>query len=153
MLAPKSTAGTLLLLLAATAYTANIPVQAELPPKNVVAAGPAAAPTTAAGATANVPDKAPNPGEINKVPGSVDAPVDGLDGKPHDGPGLYETKGKGTGDVGISGGTLHVDLKNPPLHTGEHEIVDIEDPKEGDERKVRHISSTWCGRVALILYV
>jgi hypothetical protein len=55
-----------------------------------------------------------------------------LDGKPHDGPGLFETAGKGTGDVGISGGNPHVDILNPPPHTGDHEIVDV---AENDEKK------------------
>lgn len=56
--------------------------------------------------------------------------MDGLDGKPHDGPGIFETKKKGSGDVGISGGAPHIDLKNPPPHTGDHEIVDLPDPDE-----------------------
>ncbi|KAI5846527.1 hypothetical protein DFP73DRAFT_572811 [Morchella snyderi] len=67
--------------------------------------------------------------------GTVDAPVDGLDGKPHTGPGLYpeHSDKKGTGEVGVSGGGSSVDIKKPPPHTGDHEIVDIEDPAEGDE--------------------
>jgi len=145
MLVPKST-GPLLLLLSITAHAVNNPVPAVPPPKAApVAAGPKELPspstTLAGGASARsappLPIKAPNPAEVNKEPGSVDAPVDGLDGKPHTGPGLFETKEKGTGDVGISGGTLHVDLKKPPLHTGDHEIVGLEDSKEEDESKVR----------------
>lgn len=71
------------------------------------------------------------PGGIikTKVEGTADAPVDGLDGKPHDGPGLYpETKPeKGTGEVGVSGGRASVDITKPPPHTGEHEIVEIKE--------------------------
>ncbi|KAA8893954.1 hypothetical protein FN846DRAFT_976609 [Sphaerosporella brunnea] len=132
MLVPKPAAVHLLLLLGVSANAANVPMPVELPAKAIAAVGQPATPSNAA--AADVPAKVPNPDEINKVPGSADAPVDGLDGKPHDGPGLFETKGKGTGDVGISGGTLHVDLKNPPPHTGDHEIVDLE-TKEGDENK------------------
>lgn len=67
--------------------------------------------------------------------GTTDAPVDGLDGKPHSGPGLYPEHAdkKGTGEVGVSGGGSSVDIRKPPPHTGEHEIVDIEDLGEGDE--------------------
>ncbi|TGZ85061.1 UPF0016-domain-containing protein [Ascodesmis nigricans] len=80
--------------------------------------------------------KDPITGTTHKKPatGEVDSPVDGLDGKPHDGPGIFETKEKGSGDVGISGGALHVDLKNPPPHTGDHEIVDLPDIDEGDTK-------------------
>lgn len=67
--------------------------------------------------------------------GTADAPVDGLDGKPHSGPGLYpESSGRrGSGEVGVSGGRASVDIKKPPPHTGEHEIVDVE---EGDDSLV-----------------
>lgn len=70
--------------------------------------------------------------------GTADAPVDGLDGKPHSGPGLYpESSGRrGSGEVGVSGGGASVDIKKPPPHTGEHEIVGIEDPAEGDDSLV-----------------
>jgi len=122
MLLLKSTTATpLLLLLAVAAHAANTPLVAAGKPVRVatIAAAPAAAAAT-----------------LNIVPGSVDAPVDGFDGKPHDGPGLRETRKKGTGNVGISGGSLHVDIKNPPPHTGDHEIVDIIDSKEGGKPKV-----------------
>lgn len=77
--------------------------------------------------------------------GTADAPVDGLDGKPHSGPGLYpESSGRrGSGEIGVSGGGASVDIKKPPPHTGEHEIVDIEDPAEGDDSLV---SSPFPGR-------
>jgi hypothetical protein len=73
-----------------------------------------------------------------KAEGTADAPVDGLDGKPHDGPGLYpETKPeKGSGEVGVSGGGASVDITKPPPHTGEHEIVEIE-KGESDKSMVR----------------
>jgi len=74
----------------------------------------------------------------SKVEGTADAPVDGLDGKPHDGPGLYPgTEERGSGEVGVSGGGASVDIKKPPPHTGEHEIVEIEEPAEGDDSAVR----------------
>ncbi|KAI5842305.1 hypothetical protein BZA05DRAFT_205605 [Tricharina praecox] len=125
MLLPKSTAAAapLLLLLAVAAQAAIIPPVAEV--ATAAAAAVASIPTTAAEVAAAA--------ALNKEPGSVDAPVDGLDGKPHDGPGLRETREKGTGKVGISGGSLHVDIKNPPPHTGDHEIVDIIAPNDGDE--------------------
>ncbi|KAF8542205.1 hypothetical protein BDD12DRAFT_916364 [Trichophaea hybrida] len=157
MLVPKST-GPLLLLLAIAVRAANNPVPAVLPKAAApVAAGPKELPspsTTLTGGASSrsappLPIKAPNPSEVNKEPGSVDAPVDGLDGKPHTGPGLFETKEKGTGDVGISGGTLHVDLKKPPPHTGDHEIVNLEDPKDGNEAKVRSSVSAYDGFVIL----
>ncbi|KAL7274675.1 GCR1-dependent translation factor 1 [Rhizina undulata] len=76
------------------------------------------------------------PANSNK--GTADAPVDGLDGKPHDGPGLYPENTKtGTGDVGVSGGGASVDITKPPPHTGEHEIVDIENPSEGDDSQLK----------------
>ncbi|CCX10017.1 hypothetical protein FPQ18DRAFT_51523 [Pyronema domesticum] len=124
----KSTTSILLLLAGSLAVqAANIPVPAIHPAanKDVVA-------TTTTTGVAEVHTKAPHPDKVNKEPGSVDAPVDGLDGKPHTGPGLFETKGKGTGSVGISSGNLHVDLKKPPPHTGDHEIVGLEE-KEGDK--------------------
>jgi hypothetical protein len=125
----KSTTSILLLLAGSLAVqAANIPVPAIHPAanKDVVA-------TTTTTGVAEVHTKAPHPDKVNKEPGSVDAPVDGLDGKPHTGPGLFETKGKGTGSVGISSGNLHVDLKKPPPHTGDHEIVGLEE-KEGDDK-------------------
>jgi len=133
MLLPEATAAApLLLLLAVAAHAANIPPAAAEQPlqlATVAAAAAAPIPTTAAEVAAAA-------AALNKEPGSVDAPVDGLDGKPHDGPGLRETRVKGTGKVGISGGSLHVDIKNPPPHTGDHEIVDVITPKEGDESTV-----------------
>ncbi|KAH8152907.1 uncharacterized protein LAJ45_03133 [Morchella importuna] len=77
--------------------------------------------------------------DLKTSAGTVDAPVDGLDGKPHTGPGLYpeHSDKKGTGEVGVSGGGSSVDIKKPPPHTGEHEIVDIEDPAEGDESSMQ----------------
>lgn len=77
-------------------------------------------------------------GAVISTSGTADAPVDGLDGKPHSGPGLYpESAGRrGSGEVGVSGGGASVDIKKPPPHTGEHEIVDIEDPAEGDDSLV-----------------
>lgn len=84
-------------------------------------------------------DTQPGAGPLKpKVEGTADAPVDGLDGKPHDGPGLYPgTEEKGSGEVGVSGGGASVDIKKPPPHTGEHEIVEIEEPAEGDDSAVR----------------
>jgi len=84
-------------------------------------------------------DTQPGAGSLKpKVEGTADAPVDGLDGKPHDGPGLYPgTEEKGSGEVGVSGGRASVDIKKPPPHTGEHEIVEIEEPAEGDDSAVR----------------
>lgn len=156
MLVPKS-AGPLLLLLSVAANAANRPVPAVLPagaplaappaqhapPATPAAVGPDPAPA-AKSVPPTAPSKAPKPSEVNKEPGSVDAPVDGLDGKPHTGPGLFETKEKGTGDVGISGGQLSVDIKKPPPHTGDHEIVGIDDGKDVDEaNKVRPPDSAW----------
>ncbi|KAI5779075.1 hypothetical protein EDC01DRAFT_719147 [Geopyxis carbonaria] len=130
-----SAAGPLLLLLASSVSAANNPVPNEYPAapaKDVAQAvskdGPAI-PTVAIG---------PQKPDIDTVkqkagggkPGTVDAPVDGLDGKPHDGPGLLWTgEQEGSGDVGISGGKPHIDVKKPPPHTGDHEIVDLEEPK------------------------
>ncbi|KAG0637575.1 hypothetical protein HOY80DRAFT_251902 [Tuber brumale] len=75
----------------------------------------------------------------SKAEGTADAPVDGLDGKPHDGPGLHPgTKEKGSGEVGVSGGGASVNIKNPPPHTGEHEIVEIEEPAEGDDSAIKN---------------
>ncbi|CAZ84170.1 unnamed protein product [Tuber melanosporum] len=78
----------------------------------------------------------------SKAEGTADAPVDGLDGKPHDGPGLHPgSKEKGSGEVGVSGGGASVDIKNPPPHTGEHEIVEIEEPAEGDDSAIKNPKS------------
>lgn len=128
----KSSAPLVLLLLAAAtppSISASVP---GLTPRGVPAERPKAklAPPPA---TAGKKDDT-----VITTPGTVDAPVDGLDGKPHSGPGLYpEVSGKkGTGEVGVSGGGASVDIKKPPPHTGEHEIVSIEDPAEGDDSLV-----------------
>ena len=119
----KKSATPLLILLAAAAAAANA-AAVGLP-----AATPAV-PTLNTAAAAAAPLLIPPAANVNDKPGSADAPVDGLDGKPHTGPGLFETKEKGKGKVGISGGAPHVDLKNPPPHTGGHEIVDVEGKAE-----------------------
>jgi hypothetical protein len=116
----------LLVLLFAAAPTlllaANAPVPAQLPSNSKIR-------------SPEVPAAVPG-AQKNQEPGKVDAPVDGLDGKPHDGPGLFETKEKGSGDVGISGGKSLVDLQKPPPHTGEHEIVNVEDVEDEDKSLV-----------------
>jgi len=143
----------LLVLLVASAPTlllaANAPVPAQFPSDSGVRspkvpagpaqdpsvrsaelpAAPAQFPSDSSARSPELPATAPN---VQKQDGKVDAPVDGLDGKPHDGPGLFETKAKGSGDVGISGGKHSIDLKKPPPHTGEHEIVSVEDPQDED---------------------
>lgn len=93
----------------------------------------AAAATSAAAIDPTTTSSAAAATITNLVPGSVDAPVDNLDGKPHTGPGLYDMREKGSGSVGISSGRTHVDLKNPPPHTGDHEIVDLEDAEVGEK--------------------
>lgn len=135
----------LLLLLAST--SAPTPVAAHsLVPRGVPAEYPPAKGKPVAAAAVGAKLKAPlddSAPAVITTSGTVDAPVDGLDGKPHSGPGLYpETSSqKGTGEVGVSGGGASVDIKKPPPHTGEHEIVDIEDPAEGDDSLVGFICS------------
>lgn len=102
--------------------TSSLAIAVDIPPP---------APTTTLAGPSSLSSSSsvgpPSASYTNQVPGSVDAPVDGLDGKPHTGPGLYDTREKGTGSVGISGGKTHVDLKKPPPHTGDHEIVGLDD--------------------------
>jgi hypothetical protein len=147
-----------LLLLAVTAYAANSPVPVVLPLRdsastpNLVAteaaselrsigsdAKPPSDNSYSKPATVGTPPKPTSADLMHPKTGKDDAPFDGADGKPHAGPGIFETKKEGTGNVGISGGILHDGLKIPPPHTGKHEIMDIGDPKEGDESVV-------CGR-------
>lgn len=141
-----------LLLLAVTAYAANSPVPVVLPLRdsastpNLVAteaaselrsigsdAKPPSDNSYSKPATVGTPPKPTSADLMHPKTGKDDAPFDGADGKPHAGPGIFETKKEGTGNVGISGGILHDGLKIPPPHTGKHEIMDIGDPKEGDE--------------------
>lgn len=145
----RKTTGSALLLFALTAAAANaavssaedaVPSKAATRYSSGAAVADVEAPPTIAKKAAKVEEDtiaALDPTKVNKDPGRVDAPVDGLDGKPHNGPGLFELAEKGTGDVGISGGKTHVDIKNPPPHTGDHEIVDLEEGTEGDDHKAK----------------
>lgn len=145
----RKTAGPALLLFALTAAAANIAVPIDAADDAALSKFDSKPADVTLGEDATASDKIAreagdkivpvDPATLNKKPGSVDAPVDGLDGKPHDGPGLFETAKAGTGEVGVSSGKTHVDLKKPPPHTGDHEIVDLEEPKEGEkvEAKVR----------------
>lgn len=143
----------LLLLLAATSappVTAHDLVPRGLPGPPPAEYPPAKSKVVAAAGGKLLSDD-PAPAAITKS-GTADAPVDGLDGKPHSGPGLYpETSGpKGSGEVGVSGGGASVDIKKPPPHTGEHEIVDIQDPAEGDDSLV---GSTLCELLGGLLLI
>lgn len=136
----------LLLLLSAAAISAN-PDPAPAKSLSVSHKPPASTPVVLretkqqkAGSKDAISGK---PASAKKPNGAADAPVDGLDGKPHDGPGLIDTKEKGEGDVGISSGKPHVDLKNPPPHTGDHEIVGLPDTDE-DKPAVKTLQvSSW----------